>query len=240
MRRRRKRDFDETDAERIEEAAAADFSGFKVHEALTSVTAQIVEITEAAERSATETRAKAEAEAKTLIERRGREADEAAAAIKAAAAEAADGTRIAVNQVGAAVTDLRQRLIQAAEELAKASAQMAKASTALEASTVSNAPPPSAGERTVPEAPGGSPVPSAGERTVPEAPGRSPVPDRAEGAWAPSEADSHEAGLRRAPLVRASQMAMAGTSREEIGQALRREFGVTDPKPILDEALGNE
>ena len=33
-------------------------------------------------------------------------------------------------------------------------------------------------------------------------------------------------------------MAMAGASREEIGDVLRDEYRVQDPAPIIDEALG--
>ena len=40
------------------------------------------------------------------------------------------------------------------------------------------------------------------------------------------------------PLVRAAQLAIGGSSRDEIGEALRAEFGIVDPAPILDEALG--
>ena len=42
----------------------------------------------------------------------------------------------------------------------------------------------------------------------------------------------------RAPIVRAVQMAMAGSPRAEIDSTLRDEFGIEDTTPILDEALG--
>jgi hypothetical protein len=41
------------------------------------------------------------------------------------------------------------------------------------------------------------------------------------------------------PLQRATRMAMAGKSRERIARALSEEFGVKDPEPILDEAMGH-
>lgn len=42
------------------------------------------------------------------------------------------------------------------------------------------------------------------------------------------------------PLERATRMAMAGNSRERIARTLSEEFGVDDPTPILDEAIGHE
>jgi hypothetical protein len=41
------------------------------------------------------------------------------------------------------------------------------------------------------------------------------------------------------PLQRATRMAMAGKSRERIARALSEEYGVKDPTPILDEAMGH-
>ena len=41
------------------------------------------------------------------------------------------------------------------------------------------------------------------------------------------------------PLQRATRMAMAGKSRERIARALSEEFGVEDPTPILEEAMGH-
>jgi hypothetical protein len=40
-------------------------------------------------------------------------------------------------------------------------------------------------------------------------------------------------------LLRATQMAIAGSSRDEIASALRAEFGIADPGPIVDGILGD-
>jgi cell division septum initiation protein DivIVA len=40
------------------------------------------------------------------------------------------------------------------------------------------------------------------------------------------------------PLLRATQMAVAGSERTEIERMLRREFGVEDPNVIVDQILG--
>jgi hypothetical protein len=42
------------------------------------------------------------------------------------------------------------------------------------------------------------------------------------------------------PLLRATQMAVAGASRADIEEALRTEFGVSDPAAVADEILGAE
>lgn len=47
-----------------------------------------------------------------------------------------------------------------------------------------------------------------------------------------------EQELKRAPMIRAVQLAMAGNSRTQIDAILRDEFGLDETAPILDEALG--
>ena len=39
-------------------------------------------------------------------------------------------------------------------------------------------------------------------------------------------------------MLRATQMAVAGSSRDEIGRTLEAEFGIDDPEPILGQILG--
>jgi hypothetical protein len=41
-------------------------------------------------------------------------------------------------------------------------------------------------------------------------------------------------------VLRATQMAVAGNSREEIETVLRTEFGVSDPASVTNEILGPE
>ena len=48
----------------------------------------------------------------------------------------------------------------------------------------------------------------------------------------PAGASSDEA------MLRATQMAVAGSSRDEIGRTLEAEFGIDDPEPILEQILG--
>jgi hypothetical protein len=56
-----------------------------------------------------------------------------------------------------------------------------------------------------------------------------------EGAERPERPPSHG---RENALLRAAQMAVAGSSREEIERALESELGISDPAPIVDELLG--
>lgn len=62
-----------------------------------------------------------------------------------------------------------------------------------------------------------------------------PEPEPAEPA-AP-EARSTDAAYDAARLV-AIEMAVAGDTREGVGRRLREEFGIRDPRPILDDAFG--
>ena len=43
---------------------------------------------------------------------------------------------------------------------------------------------------------------------------------------------------REAALLRAAQMAVGGSSRDEIERALETELAISDPTPIVDELLG--
>ena len=53
---------------------------------------------------------------------------------------------------------------------------------------------------------------------------------------------SHPAAgaLREAALIRATQMAVGGSSRAEIDAAFRRELGLADPGPLLDEVFRDQ
>jgi hypothetical protein len=94
-----------------------------------------------------------------------------------------------------------------------------------------------------PQAPSASPAPTPeqGERVDPGA--GSAEPDRPASGQAadtaapdsPSRPSSHG---REKALLRAAQMAVAGSSREEIERALAAELEIRDPAPIVDGLLG--
>lgn len=83
-----------------------------------------------------------------------------------------------------------------------------------------------------------------GERHAPDAakvaPEEGPAP-RDERAVAPSRASDGEdsdTAVSEDALLRATQMAVAGSSRDEIETVLRTEFSVSDPTSVADEILG--
>jgi hypothetical protein len=92
-----------------------------------------------------------------------------------------------------------------------------------------------------------APEPQPTAREAPEAPSpprpRS-APERARPPVEQTEELRPEARDRSAPkgreaaLLRAAQMAVAGSSRDEIERALSTELAIGDPAPIVDELLG--
>jgi hypothetical protein len=62
------------------------------------------------------------------------------------------------------------------------------------------------------------------------------APEGAEGPEPPRERQA----ARETPAMRAARMAIAGSARHEIAEALRREYAIRDPEPILNEVLGRD
>ena len=85
-------------------------------------------------------------------------------------------------------------------------------------------PPQLEGHARLPEA--GAQAPAAQEPTASEGEGSDPLP-------------VHDAAHDAARLV-AIEMAVAGDTREGVGRRLRDEFGIRDPRSILDDAFGPE
>jgi hypothetical protein len=81
---------------------------------------------------------------------------------------------------------------------------------------------------------------AASDREEPAPPREAPrlraVAHSEEPAPAPEAVQADAAGAR----LLATQMAVSGSSREEIEQRLRNRFEIDDPKPILDAILGPE
>jgi ABC-type transporter Mla subunit MlaD len=224
------------DAEGSEDSAsgAEERSNLRLHEALAGVTQQIEEITEAAERSAAQTRSKAEGEAEALLERRRREAERLAAETEvatkrlaaereAAAVSVVEQTRRAVSQVSGAVAGLRQQLDAAIEELRHATAKLDESVALVQ---------PSKGE------PSAEPADSSASAASASSADSGGTRAKAKPSATASNPGARATARPARPLLRAVQMAMAGSSREEIGTVLRDEFGVKEPDPILDEAMG--
>lgn len=82
------------------------------------------------------------------------------------------------------------------------------------------------------------PVASEAEDTPTPEPQTALVEEPSEPAPPAPEAGSADSGSEEAALLRATQMAVAGSERSEIATTLRDEMGIEDPNPILDEILG--
>jgi hypothetical protein len=182
-------------------------------ETLSRVAEQIQEIVDAAERKAADVREQAEAEAEAHVKRRMEEADRAAAAREAAVAPAIEQTRAAMSRVRERLTELEAQLSGAAKGVREALGEIEESTALLN-------------EPIAKESENGDRAPKA--------------PTGRFSAAAREEAEGDGTEAEPTTLHRAIQMARAGSSREEIGEMLRGEFGVDDPTLILDEALGPE
>jgi hypothetical protein len=193
---------------------------------VSEATGQIQEIVDAAERVAEEIRAGAEADAAAYLEERRRDVDRVTEEHARQLAELADSL---AGEVEAVRQDVR-RVTRALEDaIAKIRAMPAGLST--------GEPPPAADEGAEPAAVAASPPASEAERQG----GPRPVayPGRAVAQAASSAAANPASGSgSEEPLLRATQMAVAGSERAEIEDALRREFGIADPGSIADQILG--
>jgi len=195
------------------EEGAPGTSGSRLREAVAAATDRVQEIVDAAERVAHDVRREAEAEAERYLAERRREADRLAA-----------GQRELLEQVA---TTLRERL---ASLEAQGAALVAEVERALERLGAGDA------------APSEGRPPASPLSPVPEPRGSQPVAEVAPPAGEPASTagvrDPGAGELRERALIRATQMAVSGSGREEIESALRTELGVAEPAPIVDEILG--
>lgn len=102
-------------------------------------------------------------------------------------------------------------------------------------------PPPPATMRPVPPAPAAAPTPPppspARREPAPPPPARRPEPVPSTSEAARRVEDKSDARFDGARLV-ALQMAVAGSTREEVHAELQRSFRLADPSPILDDVFG--
>jgi hypothetical protein len=92
------------------------------------------------------------------------------------------------------------------------------------------------------EAPPSAPEPARAPTPEPPGPARAPepapLPNEGAEELRPEPRDRSAPKGREAALLRAAQMAVAGSSRDEIERALSAELAISDPAPIVDELLG--
>jgi hypothetical protein len=208
-------------------ALEAGGTGSELRRAVTDATTRIQEIIDTAERVAVQIRTDAEASAGAYLEERRRAADllvaEQMRVLAALAHELSDH---------AASLGRQSETIVAALEGAVARLRTASVSPGPERAHHRGA------EAGVPaEAPGPDLPPKRGPEPASESrPEPGPEPQAAPPpAAAPAQpiVDSPDAAL-----LRATQLAVAGSGREEIEAALRRDFGIDEPGEVLDRILG--
>jgi hypothetical protein len=200
----------------------------ELRRSVSEATARIQEIIDAAERVAEEIRSEAQAEADRYLEGRRREADRL--------------TQERARQL----PELGQSVVASARQVqlqAEALAGVLEEAVARIRATVSSAPATTSDpRRRETREPALRQAPESAPREGPEPP---PGDGASEGSDASSSQPVRPADPRKEPvpppeepILRVTQMAIAGSTRPDIEAALRGEFGITDPEEIVDRILG--
>ena len=129
-----------------------------------------------------------------------------------------------VSRLEAALETLRSQLRSVEEQ---GSAMVAAVEDAIE--RVKSAPSPPAAAPEISPVARGSAEPLSPAAVAPDGEGSEKSPDGDERS---------DNGPRQAALIRATQLAVGGSGREEIEETLRREFELEDPSAIAREILG--
>jgi hypothetical protein len=192
---------------------------------VTETTGRIQEIIDAAERVAAQIRGEAEADAQSYLEQQRRAADHVVS-------ERVEELAAFADELSQQASDLRSQSGQIVSALERAAARLRAA----------------------------SPAPSTGSTEAPRAEVEVEVEPQAEVDLQPAaevdrQPEAVQAARPREPvagrpltslespdaaLLRAAQLAVAGSGRTEIEAALRRDFGVAEPADILDQILPPE
>ena len=209
--------------------------GAPLNESVASSSQRIELIIEAAERAAAGIIADAEAQARSYLEQSRVRADQIATERSAGLSELADSLMTRAESVKEQSADLIEALESARAQIAaKLSEDVSipplEDTPAAEAAAAPGgvAAPEAAGESAEPEASAAVEEPDPAPEPVPEPP--PPAPS----APAARPTGPASAGAR----LLATQMAVAGSSRDEIASRLENEFGIADPDEMLDGILG--
>ncbi len=204
-------------------------SGSELKRVVDAAAQRVDEIVDGAERVASGILAEAEADAARYVDGRREEVERA---IDAWSADL-KGLAELLGQQEDRLKELTEAMIAELEEIA---AVLGRIPPELDRRRELS---PASSPQAPPASPG--PTPEQGERVEPgpgsEQPDR-PVSGQAEGAAAPDSPRRSSSHGRETALLRAAQMAVAGSSREEIERALAAELAIRDPAPIVDELLG--
>lgn len=202
--------------------------GTGLRESVAEAGRRIEDIIDAAERVASEIRAQAEAEAERLISARREEADRMVSSRREEADRLLGERTAAFETAVAGLTAKADRLSDDArglgEELKRAVDRLPPLGEEPEREAVEPSPPAASEPKPV-----SGPRPVAYPGTAPQKSGPPPQP---------AEEDAGDVEVSEQAVLRATQMAVTGTGREEIERTLRSEFDVADPGPFVDELLG--
>ena len=200
--------------------------------AVSDVTRRLQEIIDAAEAAGeeikAEARAQAAAEAAEYVEERRRAAD-------ALVEERLDAVAEATGPLGARLAELRRQAIAITEEVDRSLAAIRELTYTAPARVQPSA---------APVSPEPIERPPKGQPAEDSRPARERAPAPVFAYPGRSASESTPAGVPESPpemeeaLLRATQMAVAGSDRLEIEQVLRSEFSIEDPGEIVSEILG--
>jgi vacuolar-type H+-ATPase subunit H len=202
-----------------------------------STAARLAEIVAGAERAAKQVIDEAEAEARTRLADAHEEADRIVAERLAGLAELTD-------QIGAEAEALRRGAEALQNALARAKAEIGGAEALGGSATMGRREPDPSSSRPAspaltvvggaPAEPGPVEVPPADEGPAGPEPDGAPDPDP------DLDPEPISVGTPAGARLLATQMAVSGSSRDEIEARLRNGFAITDPRAILDAILGPE
>ena len=204
-----------------------------IRESLSSAAEKLQQIVEAAEEAARAIQVEAEEEALRYREERRREADALVAEHAERLKELSTSLSEHADRVRSAVLSLSAELNRAADELRGDTAPATERPPGEDGGDASEGP-----DRPRPGWFRGQV--DTRQRVPYPGTGTGPAVNRLAGPAGSEDASSAAAGPDDAPipdeaLLRATQMAVAGRSREEIEEALRRDFALADPGAVVDD-----
>lgn len=191
----------------------------QLRRSITEASRRVGEIIDDAERAAETIRSEAEEDARTEAQRVVNESAAELASVVSPLVERVENLRVEA----ASLMDELQVVTESLRKLTQPDETVAKTRVAVDEPAKAQTPEPEVPD--VGEAP--DPKPDSPDGPVPVAyPGKA-VTSGTGASGPPEEA-----------LLRATQMAVAGNSRQEIEETLRDEFGLDDPVPVVDDILG--
>ena len=219
--------------------SARESSGSELKRVVDAAAERVDEIVNSAEQVAAEIIAGAEAEAARYVEGRRREADK----VMNQWSDDLRGLAELLSRQESRLRELTETMIGELSEISEVlrrvppefSGRTDRALAPNGAPEDAPATPPNSAPEASPAPPPDPPAPERAPQPT-EPPSQPPAPQtvasetrRSSGAKPPG---------REHALLRAAQMAVAGSSRDEIEHALRAELGIADPEPIVDDLLG--